>query len=506
MRKRNDRRRILFAVIAVILAVLMIGSLAVAMVRADEDTEVSEETATLEAVKVSPNDKLMEKNAVYIDNIDVSGMTQKQAEEAVQERMEKLQKDVIVLNAGPKSVRTTAGELGLDYRNKEIVEEALSIGKKGNILKRFLAEKEVAEDGPIMLSLDLEVDEDQVKKVISTKKSAINCDPTPNGLRMNDNGTFSILGAEDGVTLAEDESVKTLVDYMDQQWHGGQGGVELNARLTPSADTSDQLRGVRNIIGTATTEYDIEDTARETNITLAAMNINGSVLYPGDEFSTVKAIGPTTQENGFALGASYASNDIVETYGGGVCQVSSTLYDAVLEAELQVTERHNHTMRIHYVRPAFDATISEDTVDFRFVNNTDTPIYIEAQVGYGTLTFNIYGRETRSSARTIEFESVQKNETDFTTVFKADDNLAFGDVREYYGEKGVEAELWKKIYVDGVLESEELVNSSTYRPTNHMYRVGTGGASEETRAALINACERKSMDAVYTAIKTGTTA
>ena len=186
--------------------------------------------------------------------------------------------------------------------------------------------------------------------------------------------------------------------------------------------------------------------------------------------------------------------------------MSSTLYDAVLEAELEVTERHSHTMRIHYVEPAFDATISEDTVDFRFVNNTDTPVYIEALVENGTLTFNIYGKETRNAGRRIEFESRKLSETDFDTAYKTDENMTFGVIREYYGEKGVEAELWKKIYLNDEFVSEELVNSSTYRPTNHLYRVGLAGASDQTRQAIINAVASKNLDAIYSAVNNGTTA
>ena len=99
------------------------------------------------------------------------------------------------------TVRATAGEMGLDYVNTEVRDEALSIGKKGNVLKRFLAERQVREDGAIVLELDLTVDRDSVEKVISTRKSALNCDPSPNGMILNDNGTFSITPAKEGVKL-----------------------------------------------------------------------------------------------------------------------------------------------------------------------------------------------------------------------------------------------------------------------------------------------------------------
>ena len=536
MRKRDNRRRILLGVIAVVLALTMILSLTIAMVRADETAQeetvqeeaaqeetvqeetVQEETVQEETVQektvqeeaeaaaqLLPRGETMLKNAVYIDNIDVSNMTYSEAEQALNEHMENLKKDSIVLYAGPKTVRATAGEMGLDYVNKEVLDEALSIGKKGNVLKRFLAERQIREDGAIVLELDLTVDRDSVGKVISTRKSALNCDPSPNGMILNDNGTFSITPAKEGVKLDEAGSVDKITAYMDNDWHGGQGGVELAATVIPSEDTSEQLQSVQNLLGTATTEFSTEDVGRCTNIALAAGNINGTVLYPGEEFSALKAIGPTTPEKGFALGASYADDDIVETYGGGICQVSTTLYNAVLQAELEIVERHNHSMRIHYVPPAFDAAIAEETVDFRFRNSLDTPIYLASKVENGTITFWIYGKETRSSNRTIAYESRELSTREFGTVYRATDSLDFGVVLEYDGEDGMTAELWKLIYIDGEFDSEEKENVSIYDPTNHSYQVGMAGANDETRAAIQNACGAQSLDAIYSAIQNGST-
>lgn len=103
---------------------------------------------------------------------------------------------------------------------------------------------------------------------------------------------------------------------------------------------------------------------------------------------------------------------MVDTYGGGICQVSTTLYNAVLKAELQVDERHNHTMLVSYVDPSKDAAIAEGLMDFVFTNNTDAPIYIYG-VGYqGTLNFTIYGHETRDPNRSISFRSETLSQTD----------------------------------------------------------------------------------------------
>lgn len=110
---------------------------------------------------------------------------------------------------------------------------------------------------------------------------------------------------------------------------------------------------------------------------------------------------PFTEENGYAPAASYANGTVVESFGGGICQVSTTLYQAVLQAELEVTERHNHSMIVKYVEPSMDAAIAEGAKDFRFVNNTEAPIYIEGYTYGGKIYFNLYGEEYRSADRKV---------------------------------------------------------------------------------------------------------
>ena len=501
---RRKKRRMIAAAAALILAVLMVLSIMLSVVRAEgEETAGTAETAAETVSRM----EMPESNAVYIDNIDVTNMSQSQAEKALNDHFEKLKNDTIILNAGPVSVSTTPGALGLDYANKGVVGEALSIGKKGNILKRFLAEKEILENGPIVLDLDLQVDSGSVAEVIRTKESEINCEPEPNGLYMNDDSrSFTLTPAKSGVKINEAGAIETVISYMENDWHGGQGEIELPAELIDAEDTTDQLQKVRSLLGEGETLFDSTNEGRATNIALAASHIDGTVVYPGEEFSSVQTIGPTTEENGFMPGASYAGDRIVETYGGGVCQVTTTLYRAVLEAELEVTERHNHTMLIHYAEPGLDATMSDEDLDFRFINSTDSPIYIQGTVEDGTVTFRIFGEETRDPARTITFESREITKSDYETVYLMDENEDFGTLQEIYGEEGVQAELWKIISVNGEYESEEKVNASLYSPLNHAYIVGTKGASDATVMAIYNACGSESLDAIYNAIGTGTMA
>ena len=140
--------------------------------------------------------------------------------------------------------------------------------------------------------------------------------------------------------------------------------------------------------------------------------IDGSVIYPGETFSVYEAVSPFDAENGYELAGSYENGTTVQTYGGGICQVSTTLYNAVIRSELEIVERYNHSMLVAYVDPSADAAISGTAKDLKFKNNLDEPVYVESYVSGSTLTATIYGHETRPSNRTIAFESETTSQTD----------------------------------------------------------------------------------------------
>ena len=117
------------------------------------------------------------------------------------------------------------------------------------------------------------------------------------------------------------------------------------------------------------------------------------------------AMRPYTKENGFAEAGAYQNGKVIQSMGGGICQVSSTLYNAVILAELGVEQRQPHSMLVDYVQPSMDAAIAGDYKDMKLKNTTETPIYIEGYVSGGYVTFTIYGKETRPENRTIKFVS-----------------------------------------------------------------------------------------------------
>lgn len=164
--------------------------------------------------------------------------------------------------------------------------------------------------------------------------------------------------------------------------------VTTKAPKNTTQDLTEHL--YKDVLGEYTTYYS-GTAARNNNVQLATSRINGIEMMPGDEFSYDKTILPRTHENGYQSAPVYVGNKVESGMGGGICQPSSTLYGAALYANLEILERHNHSMLVSYMPPGLDATIAQGYLDMRFKNSTDYPIKIEATAQSGKLTFRILG-------------------------------------------------------------------------------------------------------------------
>ncbi|MBR3232053.1 MAG: VanW family protein, partial [Lachnospiraceae bacterium] len=260
-----------------------------------------------------------------------------------------------------------------------------------------------------------------------------------------------------------------------------------------------ELAKIRDNIGSGETDAVGSNDERMKNIRNAMRLISDTMLYPGESFSTLEKPVPFTAENGYELAHSYEEGAVVDTYGGGICQVSTTLYQAVMAAELAVDERVNHSMIVSYVEPSMDAAISEEGgKDFVFTNNTDAPIYIKGYVAGTVLHFDIYGLETRPENRKVVYRSEVLSKESAPDNFTEDPEKPVGYIRlDQDPHEGVAAEVYKEVYVDNVLESNDWYNASEYNMSPAKYTIGTAGADESLLTALRTAFETESLEMVY---------
>ena len=440
---------------------------------------------------------------VYINGIEVSGMTESQAEAVVEEQVQALSDSVITLTMDEDQESRTWGELGLQWKNTDLITEIGHLGTTGNIVRRYKEQKDLKNQN-MHFEIAYTIDEDALKEFVDGM-SVYNSEPVEGSVYMGDDGMLYVEGGTDGLTLDADATLAALEEHIEG-WTAGDTVIEAVVERVSPEVTAETLSKMTDVLGSATTDYSASSATRAQNIATGTSKINGTLLLPGESFSVTAAVVPFTAENGYGLAPSYESGQVVDSYGGGICQVSTTLYNAVLKAELQVDQRSNHTMTVSYVDPSKDAAIAEGLMDLVFTNTLETPVYIAGSAYGGVLNFSIYGEETRPANRTIEFVSEVTGRTDpasnIRLVAKTDQNVGYlAQVQSPH--EGLSAVLWKNIYYDGVLDETIQVNSSTYEATPAIWEVGVVSSNQAVTSALYSAIGQNNLQQVQTILANG---
>lgn len=433
---------------------------------------------------------------VYIGGVNVSGMTEEQATKAVEEKLGKGTGGNYTVKIGDETTTATAEDFGMEWTNCEVVHEAMEVAKGGNLIKQYKDKKDLQVE-PKNFEVAYAPNKQAVKTYVEKLAEEYNRDAEEGDITFA-NGYPEVTGGETGIAVNVDQSVSSIMKALEGD------GTELTvvAEVQKPSVTKEELSQVKDVLGTATTYYG-SSYERNTNVEVGASKINGTLIMPGETFSVTAAVTPFNADNGYYPAPSYESGQVVDTYGGGICQVSTTLYNAVLKAELQVDERHNHTMLVSYVDPSKDAAIAEGLMDFVFTNNTDAPIYIYG-VGYqGTLNFTIYGHETRDPNRSISFRSETLSQTDASTnvklAAKSDQNIGYLNQTQS-AHQGLEAVLWKDIVnADGTTDTVQ-VNSSSYQASPAIYEVGIVSPNTQASAAIQTAIANNDLATVQAII------
>lgn len=251
--------------------------------------------------------------------------------------------------------------------------------------------------------------------------------------------------------------------------------ARVNITKTMPNITEDILRSklFNTTLASYATTYSVSAVARASNVALAASKINGTIIKPGETFSYNDTIGDTTLENGYKVAPVYENGKTSQGVGGGICQVSSTLYSAVLYADLKVVQRRNHSLTVAYVPKGQDATVSYGAIDFKFANNTDYPIKIKASTSGGKLTVSIIGTK-RDVERTVQLRHEIISETQ-PEIKETNDNTLPAGTRKVTsaGKTGYVIDTYKTVIENGQTISSGKITRSTYKSVPTEVAVGT---------------------------------
>lgn len=412
---------------------------------------------------------------LYVGEQSLGGMTGEEAEAVVQAYIDNLTALPVTVDIDGTSVETTTGELGLSWSNPDVVSETADQYEYGSLVRQYMARKDL-EQSPVKLNLEVQTDPASVTAFVNEKCQGFTAEAKDASIT-RENGQFVITDSVTGMTVDAAATEAALNEAITAALaDGGQEAVNVAAVVAeqqPRIKTED-LAGIQDVLGTFTTDFSSSGAARSTNLTVGAAKINGHVLLPGETLSGYECLQPFTTANGYRSAAAYENGQVVDSIGGGVCQIATTLYNMALNAELEITQRQNHSMIVTYVKPSQDAAIAGTYKDIKITNNYGTPIYVEGYTEGRKLTFTVYGRETRPANRKVEYVSETLGRTDPGEPQQIVDNtLAPGArVKVQSSHTGLRSRLWKVVTVDGVETERTLLHTDSYNASKAIYRVG----------------------------------
>jgi vancomycin resistance protein YoaR len=258
---------------------------------------------------------------------------------------------------------------------------------------------------------------------------------------------------------------------------------ELPMKTGEAHASKELIDSINVVVNSFSTTFSAGNVNRTHNIKLAAESLNGAVLMPGDELSYNETVGRRTSATGYKIAGVYANGRHEVDYGGGICQVSTTLFNAVALSNLEITKRLNHSMPVPYVPVGRDATVDYDRVDFKFRNNFDTPIAISSEINGGKITFYVLG--TKKLDVEVRMETSGHSSWGNSVKYVTDASLPAGKTKVIEkGSMGRKCTTWKIVEKDGVEISREKMFESIYRASPRIVARGSRKSTQRPTAPV----------------------
>lgn len=491
--------------------------------------------STIFAILNMNNHKIVK--GIYIQGIEISNLTKEEAKAKIEEKLAQIQKTDITLKYEDYSIAITPEQIELNINLEKALNEAEKIGRtknilvdnyailKANILKTDIKAELIynqdilsdiiknvnAEIPGALKEVSYEVDED--KLIITKGKNGIIVKEDELKKQIINNIEKQLKDIQEEVNIPIENKKAEKIDieniykeiykeakdaYIEEspfKLHVEETGLdfkitmeeakqiikeekdsyEIPLKVTkPKVKTEDLGNKLfKQTLAKYSTIYDAGNVNRGTNIAIAARTINGTVLLPGETFSYNKILGNTTKEKGYRLGTAYVGGKTVPSYGGGICQVSSTLYNAVLYANLEIVERYNHSYAVSYVPAGRDATVAYGGKDFKFKNTRNYPIKIIASAKNGVVSISLGGIKEEKEYE-IELRSTVLSRTPCKVVYQDNNSLAAGKEKVVQsGYNGLKSKAYKIVKYNGKTISKTLLSSDTYQPMDRIIERGT---------------------------------
>lgn len=450
-------------------------------------------------VNKTPENKICDH--VFVGTTDVSGLTAKEAQAKLKKQYEKDKNLELTFKVKKKSAKMTLEEVGFKEADfKKLAKEAVEYGKDGGVWTRYRKIKRLEKEKHV-IKPKYKVDEKQLKALLEERVDPLVKGATDAKIE-RDGEDLKITEEKAGKAIDAGACISAVEEHLKTKWNHKAFSIDVPTVKEEPRIVKEDLKDVKDNLGSFFTYAGGGE--RWYNLKNGVDKINGTILMPGDKLSVYDLTSPYTEENGYYQAGAYADGQVVEAYGGGICQVSTTLYNAAIYAELEILSRSSHSMTVPYVEPSRDAAIAEGYMDLVIQNNQKYPVYIYGEINEeNELRFIVYGKETRDKNRSIEFESETLNEEEAGIDYKENPELPLGE-KSYKGDphSGKEARLWKVVYQDGKEVDREVFNNSVYQKSNQIIEIGTKSDNASASVYLRDAIASNDTDRIQGAIQT----
>ena len=483
------------------------------------------------------NNKII--NRVYIGDINISNLSQEEAKEKIETWYKETALSNIELTYNELSENITIEQFDSTINSDELIKKACKIGKSGNIIKDNY-EILFALLFKNKIELNIQLNNEKIDKKIEEINSKLP-DALQKSNYYIEEDNLIIKKGKKGIQINSEELKKQLNEvikkeenrkiiipvneilpeeiniekiyneikkdaqnaYISQEpleVHSHVNGVDFAISLEEAKNILEEQKeeyviplkitipeitlndlgkeAFPQILGTFSTTYNTSNQNRITNLKLASEKIDGTIILPGETFSYNKVVGERTIAKGYKEAAVYAGGKVVDGIGGGICQLSSTLYNSVLYANLEITSRSNHRFLTSYVTAGRDATVSWGTIDFCFKNTRSYPIKITSEVKNGVVTTSIYGIKEEKEYEVV-IESKVTEVIPYSTKYVKDSTLKEDEEEiAQYGANGAKSETYKIVKYNGIVVSREQISSDIYSPLERIVKKGTKKAQE----------------------------
>ena len=423
-------------------------------------------------------------SGISVMDVDLSGLTADEARSKLVDAFENriLEKELII-KADDKEYLLTYEELEARFNIDKTVEKAMAFGKTLSIFEKY---KIRDNNNDINFEMEFDYNQNVINELIAEMKSKYDKDPINAEITMGKSGEFVVAPEQIGKELDHVKLKEKVIANINANFNEENTTIEAPIIITNPEIRETVLKSIDAKVAEATTSFKTSGAGRSANVALATDSLNQILLMPGERFSFNEIVGERTPERGYQTSKVIINNELVDGIGGGICQVSTTLYHAVMKMGLGFVERMNHTLPSSYSELGQDATVAWDYLDYKFVNTLDYPIFIEGYTKNKEIFINMY---SNSSVKDGEYVMVSKVlEVLEPTVKKIEDPML------YVGEEvvvkrpitGYIVEVYREFRKDGKVINKEFISKDRYQVVNGETKVGTKIKEEGNQTAKSN--------------------